>query len=498
MEVIGTKHSELAKKIGLFLGPVLFALLLYSKPFALPPGGNEVLAAFAWMLVWWISEAVPLAVTALLPMVLFSLTGVMKLEEAVVPYSNKIVYLFFGGFILALGLEEHNLHKRIALRIIDMTGVSPERLILGFILATAALSMWISNTATAVMMLPMALSVLNLLYHSAESPPQNLDGPKKPVSAQQLNARKRFSAALILSIAYGANIGGMATVIGTPPNLVMRGYFSSQLGIEISFFRWMFWAFPITVVLLAVVYVLFTRFIFPVRDVEITNAEAVFAAERKSLGRQTPAQTRMLIVFTMTAMCWMFRDVILWFFPALPLTDEIIALVGAISLFVIPADWGQNRALLNWEATTRLPWGILLLFGGGLCLAEAFQRTGVLAALVDSFAKIGQGHVFLTLILLTAIALYVTEVMSNVALVNVLVPIIATLAISMGVAPIEFAFPATLASSCAFMLPMATPPNAIVFSSGFVSVRQMAWAGFWLNLLSLVTILGLSRILLRF
>jgi sodium-dependent dicarboxylate transporter 2/3/5 len=484
-EIEKSAGADIARRVGLFLGPILFAVLLFLNPFGLPAGKQEVLAVFCWMLAWWVTEAVPLAVTALLPMLLFPLTGVMTLDEAVVPYSNKVIYLFFGGFILALGLEEHNLHKRIALKIIGLTGVSPNRLILGFMLATAALSMWISNTATAVMMLPMAISVLNLLMRDTET--SSID-PK---------ALKRFSAALVLSIAYGANIGGMATVIGTPPNLAMRSIFSRQLGIEISFFQWMIWALPITLVLLLTVYLLFLLFVSSMNEFNVDDTKKIFDEERKILGSRTTAQTRMLLVFLITACCWMGRDLIVRLFPGLPLTDEAIALIAAISLFVIPADWQQNRSLLNWEATRRLPWGMLLLFGGGLCLADGFQRTGVLASLVDSFLHLGQGHVLLTVFLLTAIALYATEVMSNVALVNVLIPIIAAIAVKMEIAPIEFAFPATLASSCAFMLPIATPPNAIVFSSGQITVRQMVWIGFWLNLVSLAIIVSMSRWLLH-
>jgi sodium-dependent dicarboxylate transporter 2/3/5 len=268
----------------------------------------------------------------------------------------------------------------------------------------------------------------------------------------------------------------------------------------------MSWAVPIVVVLLALTYCLLVFVLFPIRGMQIGHAADVITAERKKLGRRTSAQTRVLLVFSAAALMWSFRELIVQFFPELKpsLTDEIIALLAGISLFVIPAGptgrdsqhrLARGQAILNWEATARLPWGILLLFGGGLCLADAFQKSGALSTVVNQFATMGQGHVFFTLGLLTLIALFATEVMSNVALVNVLVPIVIAVATGMGVAPIEFAFPVTLAASCAFMLPMATPPNAIVFSSGQITIRQMALAGFWLNLLSLAVIVLLSRIL---
>ncbi len=478
---------DLPKQIGLIAGPLLFAALMYFKPFALTGGGNEVVAVFAWMLTWWVTEAVPLAVTGLLPMVLFSLTGVMTLNEAVVPYSNKIIYLFFGGFVLALGLEEHGLHRRIALKIISVTGVSPQRLLLGFLISTIALGMWISNTATAVVMLPMALTVLKLL---------NLE-PGAFTDSDEFKARQRFAASLVLIIAYGANISGIGTVIGTPTNLVMRSYFSDMLQTEIPFFTWMLWAMPILMVLSTALYLLFVYVLFPVKGLKIENAESVIAEERKKLGPMTWPQWMMLAIFLATVFAWMFRSVIVAWLPWLKLTDEIIALSAAISLFAIPADWKKSQPLLGWDAMKRLPWGILLLIGGGLALAAGFERTGVISTLAEHFKELANGHVWLTLILLTTLAMCATEVMSNVALVSVLVPILCGIAISMGVDPVRFAFPATLAASCSFMLPMATPPNAIVFASGHVTVRQMVQAGFWMNIVSLVVIIVLTQPLLR-
>lgn len=470
--------DETAKWVGLVTGPLLFAIFLVFNPFSLADGGDKVVAVFAWMLIWWITEAVPLPVTALLPMVLFTLTGVMPLKEAVIPYSNPVIYLFFGGFVLAIGLEEHNLHKRIALAIIGITGLSPPRLILGFMIASTLISMWISNTATTVMMLPMALSVIALLDRDSDGSDDHL--------------RKRFATALVLTIAYSATIGGMGTVIGTPPNVVMRGYFSEKLGYDIPFFTWMLWAMPVVLVLSVIFYVMLVFVLFPIKGLKIDRAEAMFADERKKLGAFTLPQYWMLGIFAITATAWITRDLVVHFFPSIQWTDETIALIAAITVFTIPTSRKKYQPLLGWDAMKRLPWGILLLFGGGFSLADGFERTGVLSVLANQFAGLGQGHVWLTILLLAILAVYVSEIMSNVALVSLLVPIVAGIAIGMGVDPIELAFPVTLAASCGFMLPMATPPNAIVFASGHVTIRQMFWAGFWLDIISVAVVVALT------
>ncbi len=489
MELKETKKLGWTQGIAIALGPMLFALIVWGQLFvreiegrpdlSLTPAANLVLAVAVWMLTWWITESVPLAVTALLPMLLFPLLQIMPQEQAAAPYGDPVVYLFFGGFVLALGLETHGLHKRIALAIIRWTGFSPPRLVLGFMLATALLSMWISNTATAVMMLPMAVSVLNLMN---QDPANRVDS--------------RFAAALVLAIAYGANIGGMATLIGTPPNLVMAGYFRKELGIEISFMAWFTVAMPVVIVLLFVTYWLLVSWLFPCRKIQLPAVEQIFATERARLGIMGRAELSMLVVFVVTASLWVLRGTIVSFFPGLALSDTSIALLATIALFVIPAQTRPFRPLLTWEATARLPWGILLLFGGGLCLAEAFRVTGVIVTLGNMFASIGGGNFWLTVILLTGAALYLTEVMSNVALVTVFIPVICGIATQMDLNPLTLAMPATLAASCAFMFPMATPPNAIVFASGQISIRQMAVAGFWLNLASITVIVILTQILI--
>ncbi|MFO0941089.1 MAG: SLC13 family permease [Pirellulales bacterium] len=486
------------KQIGLWLGPILFLAVLALRPLnveaegtLLQPGCNEVLAISVWIITWWVFEAVPLAVTALLPIVLFSTLGVKRLDEVLVCYADKVLYLFFGGFILALGLEAHNLHKRIALLIIRAVGLSPNRLLLGFLISTAFISMWISNTATAVMMLPMAMSCLSLLNEGQ--------------TREQLESRehKNFAAALMLIIAYGASIGGMSTIIGTPPNLYMRGYFAEELGINISFFTWMLWGIPITILLVAATYLLLTIFLFPCSKLGLTNAQQVFLVEQEKLGQMKPVHWRMIIVFGVTTLLWMTRSFIQNYLPNLPLTgkpiplsDEVIAIAAAISLFLIPGS-EKGKKILEWEDTKKMPWGILLLFGGGIAIAKSLEQAGLLEALSKVVQETTGDHPLLLIILLTTLCLYLTEVMSNIALVQVMIPIIAAIAVGMDADPVLFAFPATLAASCAFMLPMSTPPNGIVFGSGKIAVWDMIRAGFWLNLASLIIILIVSQPLLR-
>lgn len=466
------------------LGPALFFAILFWEPFSgrFPEPSavvqaNRVLAVAVWMLVWWILEAAPLAVTALLPMLLFPVLGVMTPNETALHYGHPIVFLFFGGFVLALGLEHYRLHLRIALLILGRTGTSPRRLVLGFMLATGFLSMWISNTATTVMMMPMALSVLNLLQTEATEKTQ-----------------RHFAVSLLLGIAFAANVGGMATLIGTPPNLVFAGLMQERLGFTVSFGRWMIVAFPIVVLLFGLVYVVLTRLLFPMASSAVNNADEVIREERTKLGPMQFGDTLMLGVFVLAAVLWIGKEFILWFWPQLGLTDTVIAICAVVLLFVLPGDRRFSKPLLNWEITTRLPWGILLLFGGGLCLAEALGEARIIAAIADLVPD--TWPYWLVLISLTAVALYLTEVMSNVALVGVFVPVLIGIAEKMEIHALYLAIPATLASSCAFMLPMATPPNAIVFGSGKITVGQMFVAGFVLNLLSLIVIVPLTHFLI--
>ncbi|MCH2084061.1 MAG: SLC13 family permease [Saprospiraceae bacterium] len=472
----------LGKKLGLFLGPILFIIILLSPvPDALTPEAWKVIALAVLMLVWWVTEAVPLAVTSLLPIICLPLLGVLGRKAAAAPYANPVVFLFMGGFMIALAMERWNLHRRIALNIVRITGTNANGIILGFMLATAALSMWISNTATTVMMLPIALSVIDLLKSSNE----NL--PKKGV--------RHFALALMLGIAYSANIGGTATIIGTPPNVVFSGFIRETYDLEVSFATWMAFGVPFAILLIGLTYLFIVKWLYPNQLGDFEGAQELIEKEVHALGKISNAEKKVLIVFVSTALLWMFRSRIVKLIPALPLNDEGIALVATVALFVIPLDFKNGRFLMEWKDTAKLPWGILLLFGGGLSLANALAETGLIDLIGAQFK--GLDNVGLLVILgLTAVSLFLTEIMSNVALVTIFLPVVGAIAVGMGIDPLLICIPVTLAASCAFMLPMSTPPNAIVFASGHLKVAEMVRAGIVLNIISILFIAILAHYIL--
>lgn len=472
----------LGKKLGLFLGPILFIIILLSPvPNALTPEAWKVIALAVLMLVWWVTEAVPLAVTSLMPIICLPLLGVLGRKAAAAPYANPVVFLFMGGFMIALAMERWNLHRRIALNIVRITGTNANGIILGFMLATAALSMWISNTATTVMMLPIALSVIDLLKSSNE----NL--PKKGV--------RHFALALMLGIAYSANIGGTATIIGTPPNVVFSGFIRETYDLEVSFATWMAFGVPFAILLIGLTYLFIVKWLYPNQLGDFEGAQELIEKEVHALGKISNAEKKVLIVFVSTALLWMFRSRIVKLIPALPLNDEGIALVATVALFVIPLDFKNGRFLMEWKDTAKLPWGILLLFGGGLSLANALAETGLIDLIGAQFK--GLDHVGLLVMLgLTAVSLFLTEIMSNVALVTIFLPVVGAIAVGMGMDPLLICIPVTLAASCAFMLPMSTPPNAIVFASGHLKVAEMVRAGIVLNIISILFIAILAHYIL--
>jgi sodium-dependent dicarboxylate transporter 2/3/5 len=460
------------KKIGLVLGPALFVLFLWlPRPENLTPEAWKVMAMAAFMLVWWVTEAVPLAVAALLPIILLPIMGVTTMKAATAPYANPVVFLFMGGFMIALAMEKWNLHRRIALNIVKLTGVNANGIILGFFIASGAISMWISNTATAVMMLPIATSVIGLLSegHSDHKGIQN------------------FALAMMLAIAYGANIGGTATIIGTPPNVVFAGFMRETLQYEVGFARWMMVALPFTILLLLVSYWILTRWLYPNRLGRFDGAEALISKEIAQLGPMSLGERRTLFVFVGAALLWIFREGWNMLLPWLKLSDEGIAMIATVALFVIPTQWKSGNYVLKWQDTEKLPWGILLLFGGGLSLADALASTGIIALIGTQFSLFQDVDV-LVVLGLTTVSLLLTEVMSNVALITIFLPMVGGIAQGAGINPLEVCIPVTMAASCAFMLPMSTPPNAIVFASGHVSIMQMVRAGVLLNIISILLI----------
>ncbi|MEM6845345.1 MAG: DASS family sodium-coupled anion symporter [Bacteroidota bacterium] len=465
-----------AKFIGLLFGPVLFLLIYFLVSIdGLDSNATKVLAVAGWMVLWWVTEAVPLPVTALLPLILFPVLGILPTTEAAAPYASPIVFLFMGGFIIALAMEKRNLHRRIALNLIKLTGTHANGIILGFMLATAFLSMWISNTATTVMMLPIAVSVIDLL--------------KDQQSAQAQVGYRKFAVGLMLCIAYSANIGGTTTIIGTPPNVVMVGYMQEFYDREIAFGRWLLVGIPVCVTLLTCTYLMITQVLFRHRLKGLAGSGNIIADKLGELGTMSKAEKTVGVIFTLTAFCWIFQTTINDWLGDKYLNNTIIAMGGGILMFVTPISIKSQEYVLDWKSTERLPWGILLLFGGGLCLAKGMEMTGIVQLVGERLAGEGTLALPILILALTAFSLFITEIMSNVALIVIFAPVVLGIADSLGIEPMLLVAPVTVASSCAFMMPVSTPPNAIVFSSGHIRIADMVKAGFFLNVLSIMVLL---------
>ena len=460
--------------MGLLLGPALFFVTLaFFHPPGLSPAANAVLAATLWIAVWWITEAVPIAVTSLLPIVLFPLTGGLGLKNTAAAYGHELIYLYVGGFIIAIAIERWNLHRRIALNIIRLIGVNMSRLVLGFMVATGFLSMWISNTATAVMMLPIALAIVTQFKQEEQ---------KSGESGQ------RFAKALMLAIAYSASIGGVATLIGTPPNLVLAGVIKDFYGVEITFLKWMMVGLPISVVLLAICWYYLVYIAFPMRHIAFPGGRSEIHRQLQALGRLSYDEKQVLWVFTFTALAWITRSFLLnRFIPAID--DTIIALAGATVLFVLPSRSQPGERIMDWESAVKLPWGVLLLFGGGFALAAGFKDSGLAGWLGSQMTLLDGVSLILLLLAVIAAVNFLTEITSNVATTSMLLPVLAPMALAIGVHPYGLMIGATIAASCAFMLPVATPPNAVVFGSGYLSIPDMMRTGFAMNLVSILVVL---------
>ncbi|PRX56026.1 SLC13 family permease [Flagellimonas meridianipacifica] len=457
-----------SKKWGLILGPVAFLILINLPIELVSEKGDHVIAVAVWMLIWWITEAVSISVTALLPLLLFPLLKILPIAEVGANYGSPIVFLFFGGFVMALALEKVNLHRRIALNIIKITGTTPNRVILGFMIATASLSMWISNTASTVVMLPIAISVISLLIDDEDGFTKN---------------DQNFALSVMLGIAFSANAGGIATVIGTPPNSVLIGLLENEYNTEISFLKWMTLGLPFSIIMIGISYLVLVKWMFPNRDLKFNASKEVIHEELKKLGPTSGKEKMVLVIFGITVFLWIFRTLINSIFPTLGLSDTMISIFAAISLFAIPYDVGKGDFIINWKDTSKLAWGILILFGGGLALAKGMSVSGIVDLVASTIAQSDISILF-TAFLLIILMLFMTELMSNVALVAVLAPVVAGIAIGLDIPILYLLIPVTMASSCAFMLPMATPPNAIVFASGYVKVPQMARVGVILNLIA--------------
>ena len=486
------------QRIGLVAGPLVFASFLVFTPFEISSSANAALASTLWIATWWVTEAIPIPATSLLPIVLFPLTGVVDVPAATAPYADPVVFLLLGGFLLALGIERWDLHRRIALAIVGFVGVQSDRLLLGFMLATAFLSMWISNSATAMLMVPIGTAVIVALGTIDEQghPPAENQDVDELVAGVRTDPEQRpatdFGLALMLGIAYSASIGGVATLIGSPPNAVFAGVAESRLGVQISFLDWLVFAGPLSLVFLFVSWGLLLKLIRPELPLD-QGAETVIRNERETLGSVSRGERRVLAVFILVAGGWLLRPFVLQpLFPAI--TDTVVAIVGGILLFVVPVDYGNREFLLDWSDATRVPWGVLLLLGAGFSLANGFQASGLDMVIAQGLAGIAGVPVLVLVLIIATVVVFLTEVTSNTATATVFMPIMISLGLTLGVSPLSLMATAALAASFAFMLPVATPPNAVVFGSGYVTIPQMSRVGLWLNLLGIVALVVLTYV----
>ncbi len=491
--------ASIVRWVALVAGPIVALIVYLLIPEAtydgdvlvsgLPEAGRKAGGLGAWMAVWWLTEAIPLSATALLPIAAFPLLGVLDLGATTSRYAHPIIFLFMGGFILALAMQRWDLHKRIALVTILLVGSSPARLVGGFMLATGLLSMFVSNTATAVMLVPIGLSVVEMIHHNTPE--------------EEREHVRSLGACLMLAIAYSASIGGIGTLIGTPPNAILAGYVRDEYGRDLGFARWMTLAVPIVAVFMPVAWLYLTRVAFPARLGSIPGGRRFIRSQLEQLGPMSRAEWTVLVVFSLTAALWITRPQLndlgeRFSIGALAsLTDTGIAIGAALALFVIPVNIRTHTFAIDWRNASKLPWGILLLFGGGLALAGAMSANGVdvyvgsafegMRVLDDSGSVIGW-RLLLMIVAISATVIFLTELTSNTAITAALMPVLGGVALTVGVEPMYLLAPAAISASCAFMLPVATPPNAIVFGSGRLSIAQMARAGFWLNLIGIVLI----------
>jgi len=463
------------QKVGLILGPSVCGLMLFSgAPDDLSPVGWTTAALGMLMAVWWATEAVPIAITALLPLVCFPLFGVANIQDTAAPYSNKVIYLFLGGFIVAFAMQRWNLHRRIALGVLQHVGGNGRSLVAGFMLASAVISMWVMNTSTTMMLLPIAVSIITVIH--------------KSVAGLDEKAKADFQYALLLGVAYGATIGGMATLVGTAPNAMLAAFMLENYGTEIDFASWMLVGLPLSAAMLPLAWLALTRIVFKVDFKTCGEGRAALQRMHDDLGRISVPEIRVAIVFTVMALAWVGRPLLTQLPGLSALDDSGIAMAGAVALFLIPSGDKRDPLLLRWKYAERLPWSVLILFGGGLTLAGAVSRTGLAEWLGGNLQAIGMLPLALLVIIAAAMIVFVTELTSNIATTATFLPVVGAIAIETGVDPIVLTVPVTLAASCAFMLPVATPPNAIVFGSGLLTIPKMVRAGIALNIIGVVLV----------
>jgi solute carrier family 13 (sodium-dependent dicarboxylate transporter), member 2/3/5 len=462
------------KEIGLITGILLCVLCVFINPFACSYKANLVVSFALLMIIWWVFEAMPMPIVALIPVILFPLFEISTLKEVTRSYTDPIIFLFMGGFFIALAIEKWNLHKRMALGIITITGTNGNRIILGFIIATGFLSLWLSNTATTMMMFPIAVSVIHVIraHNKVEKNVQN------------------FSLALMLSIAYASNFA-LGTIIATPPNVAYVGYIYEELNYTIDFVNWMIMFIPLTIILLLMLYWVLVKWLYPNHIKHSVEATSSIKVAQKKLGKMSIAEKRVMMVFIGTVLLWIFKDILNGIQTYVVLDDTIIAVFGALLLFIVPSSANKDdrqECLMAWPDAQKMAWDILLLFGGGIALARALEATELIHLFGIRLATISTDNMLLLIIMITTISVFLSEVISNMALVILLSPVVTSLALAMHINPLLLGIPMTLGASCASMLPMGTPPNAIVFSQGHIKIKQMVKAGFVLNIICIFII----------
>ncbi|MFC3040381.1 SLC13 family permease [Virgibacillus xinjiangensis] len=463
--------------VGLILGPFLFVMMmLFFTPEGLSFEARAVLASTLWIATWWISEAIPIPATSLLPIILLPVLGALDSDTVVSSYGDDIIFLFLGGFFIATAMEKWNLHQRMALAIIHMIGTSTNRIILGFMVATGFLSMWVSNTAAVMMMIPIGLAIV---YQVSES----LKGE------EQQGELKKFEKAIIFGVGYGGTLGGLGTLIGTPPNIILAGQVEQLFGIEISFLDWLLFGAPIVFILIFAVWFYLTRLVYPIKLKSLPGGRELIQSERKALGTIRYEEKAVLAVFLFAAFMWITRTFI-WedILPIPGLNDGMVAIAATLLLFLIPASNGHGTKILEWEDSRDIPWGILLLFGGGLAIAAGFSETG-LSNWIGEQLTILEGINFILIILVsTTLVMFLTEITSNTATGTMILPVVAALAVALEIHPFALMVPCAMAANNAFMLPVGTPPNAIIFGTGKLKIIEMVRNGFWLNVVSIILI----------
>ena len=476
-------NSTNYKNIGLFLGPIAFFTLLYFPTEIVSAEVDKVIAAAAWMIIWWITEAVSIFITGLLPIVLFPLLGIMSIKEVCPKYASYIIYLLFGGFVIGLAIEKVQLHKRFALNILKLTGTSANGIVLGFMLASVLMSMWISNVATAVIMLPIAVSVIDLIMKEEK---KHSSGKKNRYEKQYHN----FALSVMLGIAYSANVGGVATIIGTPPNVYMLGYVQENYNIDIDFLSWFTLGFPFSALMFLIIYFIIVYVFYPNKLGKLKLSRDLIRDELKKLGRINKEEKIVIFIFLITVTLWMSQTIIKKWVPVLGNTT--IAMIGAFAMLIAPSNLRKREFIMEWEDMSRFPWGIIIMYGGGIALGSALAKVGLIAMIAE-FVSVQDWSAFASIIFIAIIVLFATELMSNTALITIVMPLLAGTATGLDAPLLYIIIPATIAASCAFILPISTPPNAVVYSSGRIKIHEMARIGIVLNIITILVLMILAK-----